>query len=138
MKITKKHLASAAILSVFVVAFLVFATNMTSAATDTYQYAAPKVTNPADLGLKAQTGGGTDPRAIAQNLIAVAMGFLGIIAVGIILYAGFLWMTAGGEDAKVQKATKMLTQGVIGLILILSAGGVAYWVVTTLASNING
>jgi TRAP-type C4-dicarboxylate transport system permease small subunit len=56
------------------------------------------------------------------------MMFLGIIAVGIILFAGFKWMTAGGSEEKTSEATKLMTSGVIGLIIILSAWGIAYFI----------
>jgi len=43
---------------------------------------------------------GTDIRTVIARIIQVALGLLGIIALGIVLYAGFLWMTAGGDDAR--------------------------------------
>jgi hypothetical protein len=56
------------------------------------------------------------------------MIFLGIIAVAIILFAGFKWMTAGGSDDKIGEARKLMTSGVVGLIIILSAWGIAYFI----------
>ncbi|MFO0764550.1 MAG: hypothetical protein U0487_00685 [Patescibacteria group bacterium] len=43
---------------------------------------------------------GTDPRTIAVNIINASLGFIGIILVGIVLYAGFTWMTSGGDSGK--------------------------------------
>lgn len=77
-----------------------------------------------DLGMNygAAIGlGDADPRDIIVNVIKIALSFLGIIAVLIIMYGGWLWMTAGGDAAKVDKAKKVLTGAVIGLIIILSA-----------------
>ena len=57
------------------------------------------------LGLEyaSSTGlGSTDLRDIVNNFIRVLLGFLGLIAVIIILVGGFQWMTAGGDDAKVE------------------------------------
>ncbi|MBU0880078.1 pilin, partial [Patescibacteria group bacterium] len=65
--------------------------------------------------------GTADPRTMAAKIINVAMGFLGIIAVVIILIGGFKWMTAGGGEEKVEEATKMIKYGVIGLIIILAS-----------------
>jgi len=72
--------------------------------------------------------GRRSPIETVTRLINTAMIFLGIIAVGIILIAGFKWMTAGGSDDKVGEARKLMTSGVIGLIIILSAWGIAYFI----------
>ena len=72
--------------------------------------------------------GRRSPIETVTRLINTAMIFLGIIAVGIILIAGFKWMTAGGSDDKVGEAKKLMTSGVIGLIIILSAWGIAYFI----------
>lgn len=75
---------------------------------------------------------GTDPRTMAANIINVVLGFLGIILLGMILYAGFLWMTSGGDQAKVQKAQKIIRNALIGLVIILSAWAIAYYVINVL------
>ncbi|OGH88009.1 MAG: hypothetical protein A3J93_02455 [Candidatus Magasanikbacteria bacterium RIFOXYC2_FULL_42_28] len=62
-----------------------------------------------------------DPRQIVANIIRVALEFLGMLFFVFTLYAGFLWMTAGGNDEQVTKAKSLLTQAVIGLAIILSA-----------------
>lgn len=77
-----------------------------------------------------------DPRAVIVNVVSIAAGFLGIIAVVIILISGFQWMTAGGDDDAVKKAQTRLMQGVIGLILVLSTWSIAYYVVTALSANV--
>ncbi len=65
--------------------------------------------------------GNDDPRNIAANVINIILGFLGILAVVLILYGGFKWMTAAGNEDKVSEAKKLLVAGVIGLIIILAA-----------------
>ena len=67
----------------------------------------------------------TDPRIVVARIINVAMLFLGIIAVVIILLAGFKWMTAAGNEDKVSEARKLMGAGVIGLVIVLSAWGIA-------------
>jgi len=71
-----------------------------------------------------------DPRVIAVSIIRVALTFIGIIAVAIIMYSGFLWMTSEGDPAKLDKAKKTLKNAVIGLIIILSA-----WAIVTFILN---
>ncbi|MEA3249703.1 MAG: hypothetical protein U9Q03_05110 [Patescibacteria group bacterium] len=84
-----------------------------------------------DLGLQYGTEFGlttTDIRVTIGKIINAFLGLLGIIAVLIVLYAGFLWMTAGGDAQKIQKAKRWLINGVIGLIIILSAYAIASFI----------
>ncbi|KKR48604.1 MAG: hypothetical protein UT86_C0004G0090 [Candidatus Magasanikbacteria bacterium GW2011_GWC2_40_17] len=65
-----------------------------------------------------------DPRQTVANLIKVFLGIVGIIFLGLIVYAGFLWMTSAGESKKVEEAQKYLKNGVIGLVIVLAAYGI--------------
>lgn len=74
-------------------------------------------------GLKKQ-----DPRAIVGRLIRAALGLLGMIFSILIVYAGFLWMTAAGNEDRVTKAQQILTASVIGLVIILTSYAVTNYV----------
>lgn len=65
-------------------------------------------------------------------IIRAALGFLGVIAVVIILFGGFKWMTAGGNEEKVGEAKKLIIAGIIGLAIILSAYAIASFVIREL------
>ncbi len=83
--------------------------------------------------IKTATGlGEKDPREVAAQVINIILGFLGIIAVILIIYGGFLWMTAAGNEDKVSTAKKLLAAGVVGLIIILAAFGIANFVINAL------
>lgn len=58
---------------------------------------------------------------IIARLINILLGLLGIIALSLIVYAGFLWMTSAGDPQKIEKAKKMIAAAVIGLVIILSS-----------------
>lgn len=75
-----------------------------------------------------------DPRVAAVNIIRLALTFLGIIAIIIIIYGGFLWMTSAGDPGRVEKAKKVLLSAVIGLIIILSA----FLIVSFIINRIGG
>ena len=68
-------------------------------------------------------GGGEEDQIFNTigNIVNVLLGLLGIIFFLLTLWAGFIWMTAQGDSGKVEKARTMLVQGVIGIIIILSA-----------------
>ena len=76
--------------------------------------------------------GEKDPRSIAAAVINVALGFLGIVAVIIILLGGFKWMTAAGNEDKIAEAKKLMAAGVIGIVIILAAWGLALFVLEAL------
>ncbi len=76
--------------------------------------------------------GNKDPRDMAVSIIQVILGFLAIIVVLLILYGGFVWMTAGGNEDKIASGKKIITAGVVGLIIILAAWGIARFVVTVI------
>lgn len=88
---------------------------------------------PSGIGTALGTGTG-DIRITIATIIRTAMSFLGIIAVLIILYGGFKWMTAGGGEEQVGEAKKIITSGIIGLIIILMAYGIASFVISNLIS----
>ncbi len=73
-----------------------------------------------------------DPRVIAARIINVALGLLGIIFLGLVIYAGFLWMTSGGNSENTEKAKTLLRNAVIGLIIILSSWAITRYVLTNL------
>ncbi|MDD4901110.1 MAG: pilin [Patescibacteria group bacterium] len=80
----------------------------------------------------------SDPRLVASNIIRYILGFLGILAVIIILYAGFKWMLSGGSEEKVGEAKKMLVAGIIGLVIILCAFAIANFVIEQLYNATSG
>ena len=68
------------------------------------------------------TGLGTaDLEGTIGALIKTVIRFLGIVAVIIVLYGGFKWMTASGNDEKVAEAKRILIAGLIGLAIVLTA-----------------
>ncbi len=94
-----------------------------------------------DTGIEyaSSTGLGTeDPRIVVANIIRIALGFLGIIAVAIIMYGGWLWMTSEGSPDKVDKAKKVLISAIIGLLLILSAFAIANFVLKQALESTGG
>jgi hypothetical protein len=74
----------------------------------------------------------SDPRSIASRIINISLGFLSIIAVSLIILAGFLWMTSGGNEEKVTKAKNILKNALIGLIIVLSAWGIVSFILRSL------
>ena len=85
-------------------------------------------------GLSETLGDTADPRVVASRIINIALGFLGIIAVVLVLYGGFMWMTAAGNEERVKKAKQILTAALIGLVIIIMAWGLTQFVMDQLMS----
>ena len=82
--------------------------------------------------------GQADLKETIGSLIRVALGFLGVVAVVIILLGGFKWMVAGGNDEKVAEAKRLIIAGIIGLAIILSAFAITQFVISSIVTATNG
>ena len=94
-------------------------------------------TSLASYGLDISAGVGINKRAFNVNsvgsspqgfmsskigsIIGAALAFVGVIFMVLIIFGGLTWMTAGGNENQVQKAQKLITQAVVGLIIVLAA-----------------
>lgn len=81
--------------------------------------------------------GNEDIRVIAGRIIVVILGLLGIIAFGLILYAGFLIMTSAGNEEKVAQGKRVMTNAVIGFVIILSAFAIVEFVLKSLTDALD-
>lgn len=69
---------------------------------------------------------------IIGNLVKVFIGALGIIFLLLTIYAGYLYLTARGDEKKVEQAKETLKTGVIGLLIIAAAYAIAAFVINAL------
>jgi hypothetical protein len=87
--------------------------------------AAPSVAHAVSTGLtETANESGIATESIDSRIgtiISAALGLVGVIFLVLMIYGGFLWMTAGGESDRVDDAKKIVRNAVIGLILIFSA-----------------
>jgi len=79
-----------------------------------------------------------DPRVIAARIINVVLGLLAIILVSILVYAGFLYMTSGGDSEKTRTALLWIRNAIIGLIIILLSWAIARYVIAKLSEAVLG
>lgn len=125
-----KSLIGAAALAATILPFQVFA------ADNPFQVGANLANNVStSAGINKGNGGLTE---ILGRIINIALGFLGIVFLVLLIYAGFMWMTAAGDEGKVKKAREMITQAVIGLIVIVAAYAISSFVLTSLVNVTNG
>ncbi len=92
------------------------------------QYGLEETAKAADLS----TESGDLPSAIG-SFISIALGVLGVIFLCLMLYAGWLWMTAMGDNKKVQTAKDLIIAAVSGIIVIVLAYAVTSFVLDKLS-----
>lgn len=63
--------------------------------------------------------------------IFIFLGLVGVIFLGLMIYAGILWMIAQGNEDKVNRAKDTLLNALVGFIITLSAYALSYLIITS-------
>lgn len=95
----------------------------------------PFVSQQVQTDIGAKTGLGTSsPTEVAGNVINIALGFLALVAVALILWAGWQWMTAAGNEDKISSAKSTLIAAAVGLLIIMASWGITLYLFGSLGS----
>jgi hypothetical protein len=84
--------------------------------------------------LVSEEGGFPTISTATGSILQALLAFIGTVVLIIVIYAGFLWATAAGNEAKVKQAKGMLLGALIGLTIIISSAYLVGFVVDLLAS----
>ncbi|HCA66930.1 MAG: hypothetical protein A3H61_01355 [Candidatus Jacksonbacteria bacterium RIFCSPLOWO2_02_FULL_44_20] len=76
------------------------------------------------------TASSSDLRDTIRRILNVILGFLGIITVVMVIYGGFMWLTAAGNDDNVAKGRHTLLWAALGAILIGIAWTVSSYILS--------
>lgn len=112
-KIIKRILILSCLIAILILPYFVFASDVL----DRMKTVGEVSYNTADQNSMA---------SIIGLVVSVVLSLLGIIFLILVIYAGFSWMTAAGEEERVTKAKETLNRAVIGLII--TVGSYAIWV----------
>ena len=77
-------------------------------------------------------GSTQDVNVMVSGIISAVLSVVGVVFLILTIYAGFLWMTAQGNEEQVTKAKNILKNAVIGMVLVFASYAIA-WFVTSLA-----
>lgn len=72
-----------------------------------------------------------DVRDIVASVIRIALSILGVVFILLIIYAGYNWMTAQGDEKQVQEAKRMIRNAIIGVAIILLSRAITSFVFDT-------
>ena len=73
--------------------------------------------------------------ATLGRIIKIVLGFVGTIFFALTVYAGFLWMTAEGNEDQVTKSKDILKTAVIGMIIVVAAYSITAFVLMFTAQS---
>ena len=72
---------------------------------------------------------------LVGKYIQIALSILGVLFLAYVVYGGYLWMTAQGNEDQVEKAKRVITHGIIGLAIVVAAYAIAAFVVGSIESK---
>jgi len=88
-----------------------------------------------DFGIGAPKGVGDNHSTLAStinDIVLWLLGFVGALAVLMIIVAGIMYLTSGGDEGRVEKAKQWLIYAIVGLIVALLGWVIVSTVITNL------
>lgn len=81
-------------------------------------------------GIAGQAGADTytDPQDLVGTVLNAALTLVGLIFLVLMVYAGYLWLTARGEEEPITKAKKIIVSSIIGFVLVASAYSITVFI----------
>lgn len=77
----------------------------------------------------------------ASNLgmvVNIVLSFSGVIFMALMVYAGYLWMTARGDENKIDKAQSMIRGAIVGMIITVGAYSITNFIVPAILERTAG
>ncbi|RLC39034.1 hypothetical protein DRH27_00725 [Candidatus Falkowbacteria bacterium] len=71
------------------------------------------------------------PQVIGK-IISAVLALLGIIFLFLIIYGGYIWMLARGNENDTKKAKDIITNAIIGLLVVVGAYAITFFVSNSL------
>ncbi len=107
-----------------------------------FMFSSPASANPTNKGLEAAAGVGFSgnppiqdvPSAIG-SMVGLALSFVGLAFFILMIYGGFIWMFARGNDQDVQKAKDLIQAAIIGLIIVMMAYAITMFIGNALTGS---
>ncbi len=93
----------------------------------------PVLPVPLGGGAPGETTGGEAAGKLIGSLVGAIFIFSFLFAFVYLLLGAFNWITSGGDKAKLESARDMITQAVVGIIIVGAA-----WAIANLVGNFLG
>ncbi len=136
MKITKKQIVSFVFLSFCLTPIFLMPLNFSAAQSNSSSSLLEGQIGIEEIG-RVYGNQKQDLRVLVGKIINIVLGFLGAIFLALTVYAGFKYMTAGGNEEKTKEALALLRNAIIGLVIILLAWAITRIVTIMLSRAVN-
>lgn len=131
MKITRKHVVSFIFLAIFsVIQLITLASLAQPVLADEALFNSQAGIN--EIG-NVYGNNKTDVRVIIANFIKVILGFLAAIFLVLIVFSGFRYMTAAGNEDQTKKAVAQIRDAVIGLLIVIASWALTAFILRLLS-----
>lgn len=91
------------------------------------------------LNSAASQGAGFDTSVEANTIIgfiiSLVLELLGVVFLVMAIYAGYGWMMARGNEEMVEKAKNTLTNAIIGIIIVMAAYAISYFILSQISTK---
>ncbi len=121
------------IATIFSLSFLCFsvqAADLNNAFSGDYLNGAARGANYVD-----NTGQSRTVEGVVSTLITAVLSILGAIFLAMLIYAGFLRFTAGGNEQKLKRSSDIMWESIIGLLIVIGAYAISYFVLSVFMNN---
>jgi len=135
--ITQKKLIILLSLFIFTISFIAIGQGAEAAPKSIFQKA-----NKGFSTMMGKAYGGTivGPNTFSENLIIIInyiLTFLGTIFLLTLIYTGYLWMTARGNEEQISKAKKIAREALIGLLIVFFSRLITEFILTQFNTALN-
>ncbi|MFC1598443.1 hypothetical protein ACFL2U_00305 [Patescibacteria group bacterium] len=90
------------------------------------------------FGQQVYGGDPRPPQEVAALIIQVIIGLMGMVFFTLLIYGGYMYMTAGGKEERIKKAKDTIIAAVIGLLIVLAAYAIATFVINAILEGTGG
>lgn len=77
-----------------------------------------------------------NPNIVIGTVIEMSLSLLGIIFIILIIYGGYQWMYAKGNEEQVKKAKEIIMAAIIGLVIVVAAYAISYFVISSFSEGV--
>lgn len=99
-----------------------------------YAQSASSLIGSGSFSNQATAGGGT-LLGFIRTTLNFGIGLAGLVAVGFLVFSGIQYITASGDDTKVQKATAGITYSIVGLVVCFVSVLIVNFVLTEILAT---
>jgi len=72
---------------------------------------------------------------VVSKIIEIVLSFVGVIFLVLLIYGGYTWMIARGNEQQVEKAKSIIINAIIGLVIVMAAYAITALVSTLIPTS---